>query len=338
MMQSRHGSGSGRGPDESGTVPGRTASIRQGLLLSVAILLLALLGGCQTEDCVNCVELPPPVVPTGVHSISDDNLVIVQWYDISYSPYDGQYNENVVSYVIYSRFYESGDENDPDRVFYRIGEVAWDENYDSTTGLHWFDDWDAVNGEQYEYAVAAKNAAGRESALSYELVTDAPLPMSVNPVEIFDFAGPNSQLAGFDFSALEQGRVDPGAEGTTADILVRFTDGIPYVETVRSSVHIQDFGVFTDASGGLIFEGVGWAPADGYSNTGVLELILGHIYVVEIVDYVTSSVNYAKFGITQVGVQSVRFHWAYQTIEGLPELAVQGESVTEREGPQVYEF
>ena len=122
--------------------------------------LLAALAGCESdEDCLNCVELPPPVVPTGVHSISGNNEVIVQWYDIAYAPYDDSYNENVTSYAIYSRFYDFGDEFDPNREFYFIGEVAWNENYDPSSGLHWFIDADVENGRQYEYAVAAVNAA-----------------------------------------------------------------------------------------------------------------------------------------------------------------------------------
>ena len=307
-------------------------------VLICLIALIWLLSGCQDEDCVNCIELPPPVVPTGVHSISGDDLVTVQWIDISYAPYNDEYNRNVVSYVIYSRYFEPGDEEDPTREFYWIGEVAWDENFDPVTGLHWFYDWDARNGEQYEYAVAAKNADGLESALSYELVTDAPLPMSLNPVELFDANGASSHLAGFDFSALDLGRVDPEDPQTTADIKVLFDGGIPYVQTLQTSVHIQDFGVFTDSAGDLIFEGVSWAPADGYSNTGRLELVLGHIYVLEIVDYQAAEVFYAKFGVVQVGAQSVQIVWAYQTIEGLPELSVPDDSPAWDETPVVYQF
>lgn len=309
------------------------------LLIATLFSALFLLGGCQTDDCVNCVELPAPVVPTGVHSISYDDLIVVQWYDISYAPYDGEYNENVVSYLIYSRYYEPGDEYDPDREFYLIGEVAWnDPNWDPNTGLHKFYDYDARNGDEYEYAVAAKNAAGRESALSYELVTDAPLPMSATPLTLHDYNGDNSHLSGFDFSALEQGRVDPDAQGTTADILIQFTDGIPYVETVRPlEVLIQDFGVFSDGGGDIYFEGVDWAPDGGYSNTGLLELVVGHVYVLKI-GHGTATVNYAKFGVVATSAPTVQIIWAYQTITGLPELAVPDEAGENKPGQLVYEF
>ena len=275
------------------------------------------------------VEMEPPVVPTGVHSISGDNLVIVQWYDISYPPYDGSYNENVVKYVIYSRFFEEGDQSDPNREFFYIGEVAWDENFDGSSGLHWFYDTEVENGYQYEYAVAAVNAAGIESALSYEFVVDAPLPMSPYfngnylPVTLQDGNGSPTQVSesGFNFQLaaenqgnLNAGRVDPTAQ--TADITIAFENGIPYVSANPSRVAIQDFGVFT-VGGQLIFEGVSWAPADGYSQTGKLELVPGHIYVLEIQGAET---HYAKFGVVDIDETSVGIIWAYQTIAGLPEL------------------
>ncbi|MCB1182149.1 hypothetical protein KDM41_01865 [bacterium] len=294
--------------------------------------LLAALAGCESdEDCLNCVELPPPVVPTGVHSISGNNEVIVQWYDIAYAPYDDSYNENVTSYAIYSRFYDFGDEFDPNREFYFIGEVAWNENYDPSSGLHWFIDADVENGRQYEYAVAAVNAAGRESALSFEFVADAPLPMSpldVNgwftPVRVHDSAGVNSDRSCFNFgaAAAATGILDAGvvAPASYHNIRIEFDNGIAYALADPATTQIQDFGVFLDASGHVIFEGVSWAPENGYSRTGRLELVTGHVYVVEIVEPGTQELHYAKFGIERVNASSVDLIWAYQLIANLPEL------------------
>ncbi len=304
----------------------------------LALLLLpALLTGCDNDDCVSCVEMDPPVVPTGVHSISDDNRVIVQWYDISYYPYDGKYNPNVVTYVIYSRFFEDGDEYDPNREFVVIGEVAWDENFDESSGLHWFDDVEAVNGERYEYAVSAVNAAGTESALSYELVTDAPLPMGLDPVRIYgadDAADTYAIVSGFDFSDLYSQPVDPFAVDSTYDIRVYFQDSVPYVQTAGASVKIQDYGMFVDGQGYLAFEGVSWAPdADyTYSTTGTQELILGHVYVLKIDGAET---HYAKFGVTNIDDTSVSIIWAFQTIAGLPELKAPPERDPEPENRQI---
>jgi len=290
-------------------------------LAGLILVLPVLFAGCEGEDCVNCVELPAPVVPTGVHSISGDNEVLVQWYDISYEPYDGQYNENVVAYWVYRRDFREGDEFDPDRSFEWLDEVTWSEAYDDATGLHRYTDRSVRNGLQYEYAVAAVNAAGVRSALSFEFVVDAPLPMSVVPLRIMDGNGVAPHASGFDFSRLEQGISDPFASGTTADVRVAFESGVPYLLAANPDVLLQDFGVFTDGAGGLVFEGVSWAPADGYSRTGKLEIIPGHIYVIEIYDAASRTLHYAKLGIVSLAADGVNVHWAYQLIDGLPELS-----------------
>lgn len=323
--------------------------IKSALAAAVLIVLGSLLAGCESEeDCLNCPQLPPPVVPTGVHTISGDNLVTVQWYDISYSPYDGSYTPNVEKYVIYSRFYEEGDENDLDREFFKIGEVKWNENWyqlEDNTVLYYFDDFDVENGYRYEYAVAARNAAGVESALSIETVLDAPLPMSpfVNgnyiPVTLQDGNGAQSNQSGFNFAMaagnqgnINAGRVDPAV--ATADFAISFEGGIPYVNANPTRVVLQDFGVFT-SNGQLIFEGVSWAPADGYSQTGRIELVAGHIYVVEIR---SPELHYAKFGVTGIYSGSVDIIWAYQTLPGLPELMVPEDREAGQVKPQIVSF
>jgi hypothetical protein len=324
----------------------RNYRMRSALLATFLVAMVALMAGCESEDdCLNCVQLPPPVVPTGVHSISGDNLVIVQWYDISYAPYDDSYNENVVKYVIYSRFFEDGDQNDPNREFYYIGEVAWDENFDGDTGLHWFYDDETENGYQYEYAVASVNAADLESALSYEFVVDAPLPMSpffngnYLSVELHDGNGANAAMSGFNFamaasdqSDLNEGRVDPATE--PYDIQILFENNIPYVQANLARVLVQDFGVFSSGDD-IIFEGVSWAPADGYTQTGKLELVKDHIYVLEIE---APQLHYAKFGVTGLNAGSVDIIWAYQTIPGLPELKAPEDLETDPVKPQIVSF
>lgn len=320
---------------ETRVSPRRSDRMRRFTHLLPLVAVLAVLGltGCSDDDCVSCVELEPPVVPTGVHSITGDNYVEVRWIEISYAPYEGTYSENVVKYNVWRRNFVDGDENDPDRVFTDLlGEVAWDENYISALGLHYFEDWTAVNGQRYEYAVESVNAAGLRSALSFELVTDAPLPMSLAAVELFDAGSAAGALGGWDFSALESGRVDPNLGGTPADIRVFWDDlrqGM-MVETMDPvNVLIQDLGVFSYDDGSLWFEGVSAAPWDGWSNTGIIELVLNHIYVVEIWDPGSQTLHYAKFGVTEVNdgadPRSIRMHWAYQTISGLPELSVQPE-------------
>lgn len=333
----------GRGGD-------RTARRLAPTMILMAVLApLLFLAGCSDDDCLNCVDLEPPVVPTGVHSISGDGYVIVQWNDLVYAPYDGNYNENLVSYEIYRRNYEFGDEYDPDRTFdpEPLAIVDWDENYDAGSGLHWYVDDFVTNGLQYEYAVASVNAAGARSALSFEFVVDAPLPMSpldtqgwFVPLAIFDGNALGATGYGFSFwraaaqpGSLNAGRVTPGP-GVSADLEFFFTSGVPYVTMGGPQVRMQDLGDFSDSSGNVLFEGVSWAPVNGYSVTGTLELVPGHVYVVEIATG-TGAVHFAKFGVASVGAGVVNIIWAYQLIENLPELSAPvGDREPSTDGPR----
>lgn len=335
----------------SGKSAGRTARRSAVAMILMAVLVPGLfLAGCSDDDCLNCADLPAPVVPTGVHSISGDGYVIVQWNDLVYAPYDGAYNENLVSYEVYRRRYEFGDENNPNRTFDAdpVAVVDWDENYDAGTGLHWYVDNAVTNGLQYEYAVASVNAAGDRSALSFEFVVDAPLPMSpldnqgwFVPLAIYNANAPGATGYGFIFSraaaapgTLTYGRVTPGVEAAVADIEVFFSSGVPYVTEGGSHVRLQDVGDYSDGAGNLLFEGLTWAPVNGYSVTGTLELVPGHVYAVEIATG-TGSVHYAKFGVDSVGSGLVNLIWAYQLIENLPELSVPVEQgVRESDGPR----
>lgn len=319
---------------------GMRRTARRGILTMLWMAVLApgfFLAGCSNDDCLNCADLPPPVVPTGVHSISGDGYVVVQWNDLVYAPYDGAYSPNLVSYEVYRRDYTFGDENDPDRTFdpVPVAVIGWDENYDAGTGLHWYIDEDVTNGLQYEYAVASVNAAGARSALSFEFVVDAPLPMSplgndgwFIPLPVYDGNLGGATGYGFVFSRAASapllpayGRVTPGIEVGAADLEFYFDAGVPYVTVGRSQVRIQDLGDYSDGAGHVLFEGVTWAPTSGYSLTGTLEIVAGHVYAVEIATG-PGSVHYAKFGVHSVGSGLVNIIWAYQLIINLPELSV----------------
>lgn len=335
----------------TGTAAGRTARRPSAAMILMVLLAPGLfLAGCSDDDCLNCADLAAPVVPTGVHSISGDGYVIVQWNDLVLAPYDGAYNEGLVAYEVYRRDYEFGDENDPGRTFdpVPIAVVDWDENYDAGNGLHWYIDEDVVNGLQYEYAVASVNAAGARSALSFEFVVDAPLPMSpldsqgwFVPLPVYDAAAPAAVGYGFVFGraaanpgTLAYGRVTPGVEVAVADIEVFFSGGVPYVRRGGAQVRLQDMGDFSDSAGNLLFEGVTWAPVRGYSVTGTLELVPGHVYVVEIAAG-GGNVHYAKFGVDSIGSGLVNIVWAYQLIPNLPELSAPvGGDVPADDGPR----
>jgi hypothetical protein len=296
--------------------------------LAVAVVLLGgifLVAGCDEDECINCIE-QVPIAPAQVFSVSGDEMITIYWDDLPEA-----YN-TIDHYRVYSRFYEVGDEDNPDREFFEIGRVNAGTNFDPDDGQYHFVDQgdDVENGLDYEYSVSAVSRAGLESYRTHQFrpLIDTPLPMSEVPIEVFDAGGSQAALSGFDFSLAaegQDGRVDPGPLQTSADVRVAFREGVPYLEAVRADVHLQDYGTFTDGNGNLYFEGVSWAPEFGYSASGVLELIEGHVYVLEIVNEVNpGTLHYAKLGVAQIrsSTQSVRIMWAYQLVDGLPELSV----------------
>ncbi len=293
-------------------------------LLPIAVSLLLLCGGCS-DDCVDCPDClaDPPAVPAGVFSVTGDHSVTIYWSDVYYPTI-----ERLTEYNIYWRFYEPGDENDDIRVFEWLATVAWDHaGFDPDTGLHRYEDTDVENGEMYEYAVSAVNENGVESALSFELVHDTPLPMdNGNGVTLYDADGADGDRGGFDFSVAgvsadgDLGVVDPNPVDTTADIKIVYDGGIPYVVAVNDDVSIQDYGSVADSDGNLYFEVLGWAPPGGYSSSGRLELITGHAYAVRIDNEPDNESHYAKFAVKVWSSESVTILWAYQLVADWPEL------------------
>ncbi len=305
----------------------KTRAIRFGAML-LGLLLSIGLHGCDGEDCLNCAS-PPPVAPTQVYSVNGDGRVIVYWND-----FPEQYTPNLIGYDVWRRDYAPGDENDPARTFYFRARVLTGQNHDPHRGQYHYVDTDVLNAYDYEYAVSSV-ARHAESYLSFEFVVATPLPRSESPLTMFDADGQQRHLSGFDFSLAAEhggyqgngveGIVDPTQAGTSADVLIRFdAHGVPRLESVRTGVSIQDGGTFVDGNDELDFDGVYFAPNSGWSSGGVLELIAGHIYIVEIVnEYSGSDVHYAKLGVVSVNhtQRSVRVLWAYQLVNGYPYLA-----------------
>ena len=60
-----------------------------------------------------------------------------------------------------------------------------------------------------------------------------------------------------------------------------------------------------------------WSPEYGWSDLGYVELILGHTYVIW-----TADDHFAKMRMESMNASgSVTFQWAYQTAQGILELA-----------------
>lgn len=266
----------------------RTAWRRISVLMMVLLASLVL-SGCD-EDVTN-IDDEAPAVPTGVFTVTGDGVVSVYWHDL--------YQLDLAGYGVYRH-----DGDDPVYgAYYWLGDVAWNENYDDQTLLHYFDDYDVFNGETYYYAVLSYDDSGNESALSFETVMDTPRPEGIE-VLLFDRGGDYPERSGFDFSRLELGRV-PWTE-PTADIFVDFDAGVPFVIAARpNAVKLQDYGAvhWDDAS---------YAPDYGYSELGRIELIAGHCYFVRIADDPETDVHYAKFQVYAVGDGYVDIDWAYQ--------------------------
>lgn len=278
------------------STPGRILGLMTALMISMALL------GCD-ED-VTYIDDDPPTVPAGVFSVTGDEVVSVYWNDL--------YDLDLIGYAVYRH-----DGNDPVYGAYLWqGDVAWDENFDDQTLLHWYDDENVVNGETYYYAVLSFDEAGNESSLSFETVVDTPRPSGID-MELYDRNGPNPDFSGFDFSRLEAGRLAWNAP--TADIYVAYEEGIPFVYVARPGiVQIQDYGT-------IPLSLVDYAPDSGYSASGRVELIEGHSYILKITENPGTDVHYAKFYAYDVMPGSALIDWAYQEDNFNPELKVQPE-------------
>ncbi len=270
------------------------------------------LGGCSDNNCIECVDNEPPAVPAGVFSVTGDGRVTLYWNDV--------YQDDLAGYAVYR-------DDDADGFFDHLTDLAWDENYDLATNLHFYVDEDVINGHDYEYAVASFDAAGNESELSFETVVDTPRPEGFN-VELFDIAVVPA-YSGFDFSA--HARVD--GRLSFADIYVHAVDGVLHVRANRDDVLLQDYGSVMDDAGFVNLDVLSWAPLYGWSETGDVELILGHAYVV-LIGASELDRHYAKFAVTACAASSVMIDWAYQMVPDLRELkaapstTVEGEQAT----------
>jgi hypothetical protein len=267
--------------------------MKLGKAMILAILPLAVmfwLGGCSEEDCIECVDHDPPAVPTGVYSVTGDGRITVLWNDI--------YQSDLAGYAVYR-------DDNADGGFEHLADLAWDENLDSTTGLHYYVDASVTNGLTYEYAVASFDGSGNESSLSFEVVLDTPRPEGFD-VDLFDRII-TPAASGFDFSRAL--RV-PAADAT-ADIYVEWSGDVPFVYAARGDVELQDYGNVMTDSGFIDLDLLSYAPLEGWTVARRVEAIRGHAYVVRVG---TSTYHYAKFAVTDLdGIAgSITVDWAYQ--------------------------
>jgi len=261
-----------------------------GALAAVAALTMPLVAGCDNDDPVVAADTYPPFPPDGVFSITGDKVVSIYWNENQEPDLDGYrvYRGNV----------------DLSGPYYPLADVAASQTY--------YDDFDVNNGETWFYAVTAFDKRGNESKLSREDVFDTPRPEGFNLVLVE--LGQDPLHSGYDFSSLSN--LSQNAASNSTDIYFENQGDVFYVVCADPGVDIQDYGLID-----LI--GVDWAPDAGWAPSKKAEAIVGHSYIVQILNG-QGDFNVAKFEVRSVTNTSLRMDWAYQAVPNNPELLVIG--------------
>lgn len=167
---------------------------------------------------------------------------------------------------------------------------------------NYFIDDGASNGNTYYYAVTAFDYNGNESELSYDVIYSTPRPEGFNN-SIFDYRRfPNN--SGYSFSKYA---VLPYDDLNT-DFFFENYQGTFYLNVWDDS-DIQDMGLTYD-----IYD-ISYAPASGWSSSKDVLAKQGHTYVIWTWDN-----HFAKIRIKTITPDRIVFDWAYQLVEGEPQL------------------
>lgn len=247
-------------------------------IVALGIALAAVTLGChENRDRIITVDAVPHRVD-GVFSVTGDGRVTVDW------------RENQESDIAYYKVYRN---DAPTGTFTLIGQVNSPPFIDTSVS----------NGDTYYYAVAAVDDAGQESAeLSFENVFDTPRPEGTNL--FLTNANTNDALSGLDFSD----RSRQGSADVQSDIYYAAT-GNSYLVYAVGGTLIQDTGY-------IELRDVDFAPPAGWSADGIVEVIVGHSYIV-----LTADNHYAKFEVVSRDGAGMTIDWAYQIDVDNPELA-----------------
>lgn len=252
-------------------------------VLFSAVLATALLAGCK--DTTAPRDVTPPTSPRGLRSVTGDHTAYLSWID---NP-----EHDVVAY----RVYQSDCARGPGCPYEQIG--ATDIPEFTVSGL--------ANGQTVFFAVTAVDAAGNESELSGDVtledVFDTPRPEGWN-AQVLNYLDVDAG-SGWDFSVYSpRAWNDPATDMFFGELNGEFKMFVP------------DFGTdIQDAGFANSLDAVDWAPEDGWSPSGSVELIPGHCYIVW-----TRDNHFAKFRVRSLSAAQVTFDWAYQIDPGNPEL------------------
>lgn len=238
-----------------------------------------LLGGCNEVWVVEPEPCGEAHAPVSLYSVTGDGEVYLYWTPVA--------RRYVDTFVVYRSTQAEG-------VYQEIGHTRGDS----------FVDRGVLNGRTYFYAVSAVDHCGHETDLSREIAFDTPRPEGFD-AEIFDANGDNWRRSGWEFASYRAVPWDyPGA-----DIYLVQVDGVAFLVAADLDTDIQDAGYAT-------FDDVTWAPEYGWSPTGTVEVIPGHVYVVW-----TRDNHFAKVRVLDVHNDRLVFDWGYQIDNGNPELA-----------------
>jgi len=262
----------------------------------IAVFSMTLLLGCDQRSTtyVNDEDHTPPPVPTGVSSVTGDNIIWVSWDPIRGVP-------DLYGYKVWRSL--------DNATFYLQATVG--------ATVNEYEDDSVINGHTYYYGVSAIDDSGNESEASFDfdIVFDTPRPEGFDEV-IYDFNDPvHVTMSGFDFSQEEAIPYNIAR----CDIFLEYDDNLSiptfFIWLGDNGRYIQDMG-YTDS-----FDDITYAPDTGWSLYDYFEAIEGHTYVIQ-----TWDDHYVKVRITLLDSYPNRlmvFDWGYQVDPGNRELKIE---------------
>lgn len=254
--------------------------VRWDVLCATAAVAMVL-AGCNSTN--NPRDVVPPSTPDGVYSVTGDSRVDIYW--------SANDEADVSGYRVYRS--ASADGN-----YSRIASVT----------VNAYVDQAVTNGLKYYYKISAYDFDNNESNLS-QAIRDTPRPGGT--VSLYTADGANPTKSGFDFRHAARASWDC----TCADVYLE-SAGTSLALLIPAGVNaqIQDAGFSTSNPG---ISKADWAPDGGWSPTGAVEVILGHVYIIWTVDNHFAAL-YTVSSSPNTGQAS--FDWAYQIESRNPEL------------------
>ena len=280
------------------------------LLISTLLIFLLLLS-CSGEEKI--VEVPVevnyiPAPPVGVYSINLDGYILICW--------SANYESDISHYKIYRADAYEG-------PFEEIGTRNADYNYPAEYCF----DYDPPDVVQYYYAVRAFDYGGLGSDYSIEDVTATPRPEKLDSLYEHNYFPDGSGIDIYSYNPVTQTGSVIGIRQRdsleTTDFFFAYEENeygeMTYtIVAYRPGVDIQDYGYVGTTV--YDYDFLNYAPATGWSPTRKAEAILGHCYMLRLLE--SDGYHYMKLIIAPPGDDPGRdpllptrmlFWWAFQT-------------------------